>query len=388
MVFLYSSPTELVLEIKSSIRSQSDRQSQPIPHEGRWNAYLNALSVQTVLSWLQADYSSDAQIWLADELPNLWGVVNGAAIEVGDKRFILVPNRQLDTGEFVVPQEWIDIPTWAGDYFLAIQIDPAGEWLRVWGYTTHTQLKTLGKYNSSDRTYTLDATQLVEDITALSVIYQLNPNEQTQAAIQPLSALTNSQMQALLQRLNSREIAQIRCALPFSQWGSLLMQPDTRQRLYELWRSPHPLYNTATNLANWLQQQFEESWRSLDWFKAQPQLAYSLRQSTNTTEICRARSIHLSAEHEATLVVLIEPQGMPDENRPPEIRVRLYPGDRPFPDNLTLALLTEMGEPVQSVQASEQAEFIQLKRFRCRFGTSFRIQIAIDQPIFTELFVN
>lgn len=394
MVFLYSSPTELVLEIEASVRSQSARQSQQISHgQGRWNAYLNAMSVQTVLSWFQEDYSTEARIWLANELPDLWGAVDGAAIEIGGRRFVIISNKQLETSEFIVSQEWIDIPTWAGDYFLAIQIDPAGEWLRIWGYTTHEQLKTLGKYNSSDRNYTLDATQLVEDITALSVIYQLNSNEQTQAAIQPLPTLTNSQIQTLWQGLIHIESSEIRCVLPFQQWGRLLVQTDTRHCLYELWRSPN-LSRNIINLANWLQHQFEESWQSIDQVSVQPQLAYSLRQSTNATEICRARSVRLGAEHEATLVVMLEPErGILEgsilvENLPPEIRVRLYPGDRAFPNHLTLALLTETGEIVQSVQANEQAEFIQLKRFRCRFGTSFKVQIAIDQPIFTELFVN
>lgn len=394
VVFSYSSPTELVLEIAISVQEQAYRQSQQLPQtQDRWLVYLNELCLRTVLPWLQSDYAPTASVWLADELPMAWGIVNGTAIAVGNKRFILIPHRQLDTKVLTVPQEWVDIPEWAGDYFLAIQIAPAEQWLRIWGYTTHEQLKTQGTYDAGDRTYSLDATQLVADITALSVVHQLNPNEQTQGAIPPFPELSNSQAQAVLQSLVDTHTTPLRQVVSFQEWAELLRQPTIRQRIYALRRNSTALATRSPiHLMNWLQQQFEQHWQSIETlFQAQPRLAVSLRHTPGAGgEICRAHPIVLAPDHQVTLVISLDSSDelSPESTPSPKVLVRLYPGDRPFPEHLTLALLSASGDVVQQVQATEQAEFIQLKRFRCRSGRAFQVQVATEHPIFTELFVS
>ncbi len=398
MVFAYASPSELVLEIDPSVQEQADRQSQQHPQtHDRSQIYLNELCLNTVLPWLQTDYSSAATLWLGDELPALWSIVNGTAIAIGNKRLVLIPHRQFDTQTLTVAQEWVDIPEWAGDYFLAIQIDPVERWLRIWGYTTHEQLKTQGTYDAGDRTYALDATLLIADITALSVVYQLNPNEQTQVAISPLPTLSGAQAQTLLQTLADAHRPSFRHVLSFQEWAELLRQPATRQRIYALRRdalkrdsSTLPL-RPPIQLLNWLQQQFEQHWQSVETlFQAQPPLASSLRHGLSSGEIRRAHPIALAPDHQVLLVIALDSseETSPDAPPSPNVLVRLYPGDRPLPENLTLALLSTSGEVVQQVQATEQAEFIQLKRFRCRPGKAFQIQVAVEQPIFSELFVS
>jgi len=386
MVFAYASATEVMLPIEASVRAQADRQSRQLSRpQGRWNAYLNSMCSRTVLFWLQADYALSAQIWLAQELPALWGAVNGTALEMDGKRFVLIPDKQIYCQELIVPQEWIDLPDWAGDYFLAAQVDPEGEWLRLWGYTTHAHIKTVGDYQASDRTYTLGATQLVRDITALWVVRQLNPDEPTQAALSPIPSLAPAQLQAPMQTIAAAERVPPQLAISFSQWGAMLSQGELRRQLYPHWFVEQP--PLAVNLMNWLQQRFEQGWDSLESLLTnQPQLAYSLRYGSDpaTAVIRRVRSISLGAAGAATLMVMLEPDG----ERSPKIRVRLYPGDRPLPTNLSLALLTEVGEVAQWVQAGEAADFIQLKRFTCPTGQSFWIQVALDEPVFLEAFVG
>lgn len=52
------------------------------------------------------------------------------------------------------------IPLMLTFYYLAAQVKPDGEWVRIWGYTTHTELKSLAHYDSVDRTYCMDARHL------------------------------------------------------------------------------------------------------------------------------------------------------------------------------------------------------------------------------------
>ncbi|MBD1909337.1 MULTISPECIES: DUF1822 family protein [unclassified Leptolyngbya] len=385
MVFLYASPTEIVLQIEAAIRAQADRQSRQLRHpDGRWNAYLNSMCIRTVLFWLQTDYSLSARVWLANELPELWGAVNGTAIALNHKRFVFIPSKQIDTEELIVPQEWVDLAEWAGDYFVAVQIDPEGEWLRLWGYTTHAQLKTKGEYQAGDRSYVLDATQLVRDVTALWVIHQLNPTESTQASLLPAPAHAPPQIQSLLQL---SDLLPPRLTLPYTQWSELLCHGETRQQLYQQWRTSEArsLLPSSVKLVNWLQHRFEEGWEALEnLIQTQPQLAYSLRDRTDSDgAVRRARSIALGDGHHVILMVILA-----EVERSSQIRVRLYPGDRPLPANLSLALLTDVGEVVQWVQAREDADFIQLKRFVCPAGKPFWIQVALDEPLFLESFVG
>jgi len=71
------------------------------------------------------------------------------------------------------------------------------------------------------------------------------------------------------------------------------------------------------------------------------------------------------------------------------VQVQLYPvdGDR-LPVTLRLAMLSATRTVVQSVQAREQDEYIQLKRFKCAPRTRFELQIVLSEFCFREEFVS
>lgn len=261
-------PTQLWLEVSPEVQNQSWQQSQSsVSPRSRWNVFLNQVCLSTFLPWLQAEYIPEATI---DTLPISWELVNGTAINVDTKRLILIPDKSLETREFSVPQEWIDIPQWAGDYYLAVQINPDGEWMRIWGYTTHEQLKNQGSYDSQERTYSLDATQMIEDLNVLWVVRQLYPEEQTQTAIAPLPILSANQVENLWQRLTTT-ITNPRLELPFEIWGALLNNEDWPQRFT---RKP-----ALVNLRHWFQNIVADSWQTIEtYLGTQPDFAFSFRQ--------------------------------------------------------------------------------------------------------------
>ncbi|MBW4672606.1 MAG: DUF1822 family protein [Desmonostoc geniculatum HA4340-LM1] len=369
-------PTQLWLEVSPEVQNQSWLQSQSSvsPH-ARWNAFLNQVCASTFLPWLQAEYVPEATI---DTLPITWELVNGTAINIDTKRLILIPDKSLETREFSVPQEWIDIPQWAGDYYLAVQVNPDGQWMRIWGYTTHEQLKNQGSYDSQERTYSLDANQMIEDLNVLWVVRQLYPEEQTQTAIAPLPILSATQVENLWQRLASS--TNPRLELPFEIWAALLNTEDWPQRYTQ---KP-----ALVNLRQWFQNIVADSWQTIETFLGtQPDFAFSFRQITDVGErsIQRVKEIELPNSNQAVVLMLTLTAEI--DNRV-GIRAQLYPKERNLylPINLSLALISASGEIVQSVQARETDNSIQLKRFKCPQNTRFSLQVVLDDFNFIEEF--
>ena len=231
----FAIPTHPYLEISLADRDRARQESQMFATPAsRWNAYLNQLCLSAVLPWLQEEYDPQAKVWLGlPAWPSFWEIVNGIAITLGGARFIVIPSEAIDLDEMRVPQEWIDIPSWSADYYLAAQVEPDEGWVRVWGYATHQQLKTQGNYEASDRTYSLREENLIADLNVLWVARQLSLQESTQTAIATLDRLSLTQAENLLQRLGNPTVIDPRLAVPFTLWGALIEHGGWRQQLYQ-----------------------------------------------------------------------------------------------------------------------------------------------------------
>ncbi|MBV8886574.1 MAG: DUF1822 family protein [Chroococcidiopsidaceae cyanobacterium CP_BM_RX_35] len=386
----FSLPTELWLEVSPSVQNQAWQQSQScLTPSGRWNAYLNQMCLSTFLPWLQAEYVPEALPDVA--VSAIWQVTNGTAIAIGSKRLVLIPSKTLETREFYVPQEWVDIPSWAGDYYLAVQVDLEGEWMRIWGYTTHEQLKTSGSYEADERLYCLDASEMIPDLNVLWVMWQLCPDEQTRSAIAPLPELSDIQVENLWQRLTSSAVSHPRLELPLSLWGALLEREDWQQQLARA-RGESSRMQANANLSQWFQNVFEEGWQAIETLLGQePSLAFNFRQAPASTEpeVVRVKLLDLETQAGHQAVLLMVTLAAHADSRI-EIRVQLYPLNPTsyLPVHVKLALLSTAGEVVQSVQAREQDDCIQLKRFKCLPGKRFSIQVGLDGCSLTEAFVS
>ncbi|MBD2497917.1 DUF1822 family protein [Nostoc sp. FACHB-280] len=222
-----------------------------------WRAYLNQISLEAFLAWVKAEQNPSARVatQLA-ALPSFWEFVNGCVIAIQDIRLVLIPTTAIDTAELRVPQEWLDIPDWIADYYIAIQVNSNAGWVSIYGYTTHRQLKTKGVYDASDRTYSLDTDDLIKDINGLWITRQLCPTEILRESVAPLPNLPLTQAQNLLQRLRHSEIVFPRLAIPWEIWGAFIAHGGWRQQLYEhrqgtlqQWSIPQWLQSGVSNLA-------------------------------------------------------------------------------------------------------------------------------------------
>jgi hypothetical protein len=249
-------------------------------------AYLNYLCLHTLIpwlkGWLEEEFAKDTNIKLPikinilpeESLASIWEVVNGTAINLGKKRLVIIPSETSETNdleEFGVPQEWIDLPSWQADYYLAIQVntDISSEgWMRVYGYISHQQLKKQGIYDRSDRCYYISQEELGKDLIGILSTLELVSKEKLQVELIP--ALSSERVDRLLDIVGNPSVYYPRLAIPFEEWASLLADDRNRQRLYQKRRGLATVSLAsvrATNLRQWLQKVadlVEESWQTVE----------------------------------------------------------------------------------------------------------------------------
>ncbi|MBW4449083.1 MAG: DUF1822 family protein [Spirirestis rafaelensis WJT71-NPBG6] len=281
-LFTFASPTDLILEIPANVQNQAYIHSQSFSHPSSgYQAYLNELCLNVVLPWLQADFAPQAKVSPSiNALASFWELVNGTAIVSDGIRFILVPSEAMDLSELRVPQEWVDVSSLAGDYYLAVQVEPDEAYVRVWGYCSYEQLKNQGSYDASDRTYSLDATDVISDINVLTVARQLCPQESSQRAIAQLPALPQEQAQNLIARLANPEIITPRLAIPFQLWGALIEHGGWRQSLYQR-RLGLP---EQWSVMQWLQNGVSQLAENIGWGSLNLQLSAAGARSVEETQ--------------------------------------------------------------------------------------------------------
>lgn len=273
--------TQIWLEFSAQQQNQAWENSRyfSLP-SSRWNAYLNQICLTTVLPWLQEEYAPKAKVWPNNPaLPSFWEVVNGTAIVLDDTRFVLIPSEAIDQSELRVPQEWVNIPSWVADYYLAVQVNPDDRCVVIWGYATHKQLKQ-GFYDLSDRTYSLPQEKLILDLNVLWVARQLAKEEITRAEVTPLAILPQAQAENLLQRLGNPAIIEPRLAVPFELWGALLEHGGTRQQLY----SRRMGFPEQQSIVNWLRTGVSEIAQKIGWKKIELQPDFAGARGAELTE--------------------------------------------------------------------------------------------------------
>ena len=403
-------------------------------HIACFNALLNDICLRHFIKWLE-EWTQDELIlpilvWPSQKsLLSIWEVVNGTAIQMGETRLVLVPSETLDLEELRVPQEWVDIPGWTADYYIAIAVqvdlDDDDNWMVISGFATHRQLKNQGMYDKCDRTYSLKIDQLTEDLTLLLVTLGLHLQED----VPSLKTLSEAKARELLLTLANASIYSPRLIsnVPFDQWAAIFANEQWRQQLYDrrlglqealssqastttgntssALSSPYsllpdgvltsgylhsPPQNTVVNLNEWFQQVFEAGWQSIDELlnTRLGNLAFDVRSFSISPEnpINGVKLIDLGMDLSGqTLVLLLAISQEIDEKIGVLVQVHPTGQEKYLPSRLKLMLL-ESGNVVQTVQSRSQDYLIQLNRFKGLRGACFSIQLALDNFKITEDF--
>lgn len=282
-LFTFASSKDLILEIPPNAKNQAWIESQNFSNSANcYQAYMNKLCLLAILPWLESEFAQQAKLSPSTTaLPSLWELVDGCAITTTDgTKFVLVPSEDIDLSELRVPQEWVDIPSWAGDYYLGVQVQPDEGFVKVWGYCTHAQLKNNLNYDSVWRTYSLDSSEVITDLSVLTIALEFCQQEATRSEIAPLTNLTVAQAQNLISRLGNPQVIIPRLEIPFSMWGALIERLGWRNSLFER-RLGLP---EQWSVIEWLQNGVSQTARQFGWGRFDLQISTAGARSIEDLE--------------------------------------------------------------------------------------------------------
>ncbi len=387
----------------------------------RWTAFKNRLTLDAFLVWIKEESGIDKQadLWPSiEDLPSIWEVVNGTAVQIGKTRIILIPNDETDIDEFCVPAEWVDIPSWAGDYYLAVQVNidgPNGGWLRFWGYTTHKKLKQAGQFDKIRRTYSLEREELIEDLNVMWVARKFDGDEK--APVESLPNLSAAEAEELLKQLGQPSCYSPRFKVDFEKWGALIGNRTWRRELYQRRVMPQPPVKPALELWRCLQNDFVEAaqagWQKFEEvFGTTYENFYGLRgirglsynreayrdspgSPKHAASVKLAKPIDLGVKTTKLSLALVTVLTQ-EVNQQIRFRIQLSPiiksqaggtGSRNLPEGLKLIFTDESGKIFQDVAAGSGDRIIQTKLFSGEPGDRFTVKIVLRNACLTERFI-
>ena len=161
--------------------------------------FVNRLCLNTFVNWLEDEPELREKFHIpipSQNLDSQWEFVNGIDLNFNQARLVLVPNEHSFPTEFRIPQEWVDIPNWAGNYYLAVQLNIEEAWLRIRGFISYEQVREKAQYDAIDRTYCIDNRDLIADIDVMWVAEALCPLHKPQT--QALPSLSEVQAQEII----------------------------------------------------------------------------------------------------------------------------------------------------------------------------------------------
>jgi hypothetical protein len=405
-------PEHLWLKLPVDLKAKAWKESQNHSNAtARFNAYLNYLCLNKFVPWLEAwleeelieESSADSlirpSIFQEQSLSSIWEFINGMAIDIGKIRLVILPSETTDLEEFCVPQEWVDIPSWTADYYLAVQVNfnQDNSWLRLWGYVNHQQLKNNGVYDESDHSYYISQDYVDQDwkrmLSELKPVLTKRTEECSELELYPELA------KELLEKLGNSSVYSprlaVQCEHRFEPWKSLLANQKWREELYRRrinqW-SPEPLLPSLHQWFHVNDIKVMKALRSAGWqrygevFDKQEAVALARRFKSNDQEnriswVKRIDSEVQLADYPIALIIRL----IREDSQTIWILPQLHPivpinREICLPEGLTLTVLNQSGEIFDQVQAGIASNFINLdEEFTDASEAKFIVRVTLEQ---------
>jgi Protein of unknown function (DUF1822) len=361
----------------------------------RNNAELNQICLQKTQAWLTEIGVDSTPTFSSAQMDSIWDVVTGCALTVGNRRLILIPSDKFDREELSVPQEWVDIPTWMGDYYVAVQIDLDDLTMNIWGYTSHRTLRETGTFDRIDRTYSISSDCLIGDLDILWMAQLLDLQEIT--TVPPIPSLNSDRSTSAIDRLSQPSPYSPRLDLDFNTWAAILSNDDLREHLHQLRLQVATLQTITTprlSLTDWLRSEFsqalEQGWQLgnliMGGEAAMMQQLAVVRGGEMSIELDKLINLQYQLDR-ISVVMLVGIKSQDDSHV--TVSVQVYPvlGTPTLPPQLKLSYITDAGEELAAI-ISRSGDFqIQLPLFTSDVGTTFNLQLQLDGVSQIEKFV-
>jgi hypothetical protein len=257
-------------------------------------AEIDRLCVAPITAWL--DRASELNVTdifpgiLAgkDNLKFISQLVNGFNLQLGKTKLVFIPSEAIDLAEFTVPQEWIDLPNWAADYYIPVRVDLTHSCLQLWGFISHQDLKLRAQFDRVFRNYHIAAEDTTEELDRLIAACQLQAEgatSSTQLQLAPLAEITTAELDRSLQQLRSSHLRlSPRLNLDFSHWSNILDNPSYLTKyLSQSIRSPLKISELVSHIGTKLDRGWQtiESFINPPKFTSEPNFRSHLHQVMN-----------------------------------------------------------------------------------------------------------
>jgi Protein of unknown function (DUF1822) len=258
-------------------------------------ASINNLCRTTVAEYLQSSLGIDICTAYPSNIKsaqiNL--LVDGFVLSIAGIRVVFIPSEDVDNSSFDLPQEWMDLSNWVADYYVPIQIDVDNQYLHLWGFITHHQVKEAGRFDRRFRTYTVNSQDLNDDLDNLWLRCELQASGEI--ASNQIKHLFTPQLSSQVAQdiinlfLQHQSIFSPRLEFNFEQWGGILNQPEWLEKYLKLTDSAAPVENKVfTKLSDWLDRNttaIYQDWQSIAEFFADPHLQAGMRSLNKSQKI-------------------------------------------------------------------------------------------------------
>ncbi len=370
-----------------------------------WNSFLNHLCLQYI-PYLKSDITDNVtiQTWQSEaKLNQIWQLVNGNAIDIVSEnstttRLVLIPTNE-ETDELRVPREWLDLPNWVGNYYIAVQINEQENYLTIQGYTTYEELTEYGNYDAIDETYSLPLTNLTEDLTSMYISLELYPYHRPQLKNEYI--LDSDKLPEIVSQLKSTTMTLPRLEIPFTDWGAIIDNPETRyffsEDKYNQNNKEESIVNNdkvikdnqGVKLLQWLEDAVTSGWQTLDSLINQEQLnlAYNYRRSNSDNSVEAVKLVEIPTNTGMqTLALVIHLEKTPEGKFTLKIQLNSTAEKSTLPSQLKLQMVSYSQKIIQEVEARDNDNSIQLKQFTTRSGQKFLINIVQEKFTWVEQF--
>lgn len=361
--WLELTPDSIWLEIPADIQEDSWAKSTAFTDASlRQRVYINYLCQKIVLAYLQSEIPSAT---LVANQEDFWQLgVNGFAIKLEEKMVIVIASETLDIEAMEIPQEWIDIPQLIGDYYLAVQVNTTENFLRIWGSTTHKDIKEKGQYLKRNLNYSLSKNQVKSGLNSFD-LWREDESQSVKIEQEKIEKkLSLDRLTTLLDILANPELIFPRKAVAFEEWSAVIVNSNWRKILITR-RQKSPV-----KLTNWFDHHFPIDWQSLAEFSS-----LRLIPAFKNAEIKRIKDLGVELlGHPLALMITI---GKIQESFSVQTSVYTTGEKTTLPSQLKLSILTETGQVFREVSAGDNDEFIRY-RFDAELGDKFFIEVALE----------
>lgn len=401
--------SQIVIDIDPDrLANIETKAEQKMPNfTAKHNYILNSLTIDGVKQWLEENITEENESVIipeAEYLNSCWSVVSGTPLALESMKIVAIPSETIDTSGISIPREWVDIPQWIPDYFIAARVDLQQKKVLLWGYVHADTVKQQGTLDRTHQNYILSQDRMSLDLELFGITEPFINKPQTKQK-QPLHREVN--LEAILKQLSLSSAYSPRLDLPFEIWSALISDKRWLKKLYQQRCLNSTTNNSATNLLQWLQKDVVEpiksGWQELSElfsanFTQTPQPAFASRDESSQKEkwAKKAKVIDLKVQLDSSipiiLLVAIAPRLAESEIAQKakdkySIMVQLHPesGRKFLPESINLSLLSD-AKLLQEAVSRSQDSYLQLG-FTCPIETSFEIKVTYREKVyFQEVF--